>query len=611
MSTVILPDNNSAPAARHLKRSLGDAEIVPMVLREADLRLYRQIDVPRETISAVGEQSAEIASQLRDWLPPHLVHGSGRTPSLWDCYGEYFRSWAVAPLLANAALAHLAVEQLAAQDVLAVESPRSGGWWSYRQQVVEAARAGLLGTGAGLRACPGGWARGVRACAAGLGGAWLAGAAALCTVRFLPRWRRWLRSMSPPAPADALFLAIGPTSVPIIDRLATLMHDADGVSSAAVMFHPEDAGMETRSEGPIAYQYVDNFHLCSAASSAAVGLGWLPWFTHVCRNAPKRELGRLWPGLRNRLLIALARDSQQMLADIAAAGRMLDAYKPRVVVALHLYWHRIAGVVLAARARGIPVVYVQHGVYLAKDDCINPLPYDEYLVFGRAAAEALGARVHAGTITPVGHCLYDDIARDDRRVPDAIDDLKAGRPLVLLATQPDEAQVCDVTEDRWWVKGVAEAGRELGALVAIKLHPGDVETRMYGALQRAMPDTVAVLPHGEYALADLARGADVLVTRDSTVVFEANLLGVPAVTVNLTGLADRFPFAADGGAVGVQDYERILPSLREVIQTGGEKLADRRASFLARHTGPADGRAAERIVQSIGGHMTAPRAHTD
>ena len=93
--------------------------------------------------------------------------------------------------------------------------------------------------------------------------------------------------------------------------------------------------------------------------------------------------------------------------------------------------------------------------------------------------------------------------------------------------------------------------------------------------------------------------AQCLLTVDSTVVLEANLLDTPVVVVNLTGNRDRFPFVADGGAVGANRYEDILPTLREVLETRGATLAQTREGFLKKHLGFSDGRSTQRVVEAI------------
>ena len=120
-----------------------------------------------------------------------------------------------------------------------------------------------------------------------------------------------------------------------------------------------------------------------------------------------------------------------------------------------------------------------------------------------------------------------------------------------------------------------------------------------------MPQQVKIVPHGTHGLVDLLTGADALITRDSTAVFEGNLLGVPVLTINLTGNDDRVPFAAQGGARGVYAFDDILPALRETLETGAAVPPEARVRFVARHLGPQDGRAAERIAGAIAHHAAS------
>jgi len=633
MSFLLFPDERSRTLSEHLAEQMPGAVVVDAILREADLRVFSQFAISPDEIAAVARDSAQLTRLVGDALPVEFERRmDALRPSLWECYGEYFRSWAIAPLLANALVARKAVECHGAGEATVLESIRSSGWWSYRQQVLEAVDAGLLGTRVDVDAAPGGLIRMLRTLAACLG-AWPAGAVQLAGGRRCWERRKWLRSLPKPVPTDVLFCAIGGTSVPIIERLATQLREADGLSSAAVLFHPDDQGVEARATSGVPYQYVDNFHWASRAESGAsaqtalagaterlvnvwhkltsgcpvsrslqVLFGWPWWLRQTCATAFKAQFGRLWPGVRNRLIISLARDAQQMLSDMDAGERILDAYQPKAVVALHLYWHRIAPVVLAAKARGIPVYYLQHGVYLARDECVRPLPFDEFMVFGDAAERTVRAHIPDAPVTQVSHCLYDELAGGPREPSDAVRGLKAAhKALVVIATQPHKMDAEEAQADNWWVKGVVDACAEIGALAAIKLHPHETNVSLYENLAAATPQATVVLPHGAHDLTDLLSGADAMVTRNSTVVFEANLLGVPAITVNLSGRRDSVPFAADGGAAGVYEYEQIAPVLADIIQTKGAALASTRAEFLARHMGPVDGQSTRRVARTIAG----------
>lgn len=596
MRTVLFHDDGSRSAAAALARRRGDAVTVPMVQREHELRVLREVPLTAEDIAEVAAQSRQITSELRELLPTELVEsGDSQAVSFWDAYAEFFRSWAVAPLLANRTLARRALQMHKADAALALENPRTAGWWSYRQQVAEALGTAL--DGVPLQASPGASLRLLRDLVSPSLIAWPTG---LLRLRADARISHGFPSPSHgPEPCDVLFLAIGGTSVPLIDRLASPLRDQHDLHTAALLLAAEDAGMEKRSTADVPYYYLGGFHPAAPTVAGQVLTHWRSWYRHAAPLGAARY-GELWRGLRGRLLVALARDAQQVLADIVAADRLLDHLQPRALVALHLYWHRLAPVVLAARKRGLPVLYLQHGVYLAKDDCIRPLPYDEYMVFGQSAVEALQGRACGGPVVPVGHCLYDEV------VTGGLTQRAGRRPgrVVLLATQPDEKQVYDVASAQWWVRGVALACREIHATLQIKLHPRDLHTDMYEALAQELPDTVTLLSAASCTMAEGLTKCDVLVTRDSTVVFEANLMQVPVLTVNLTERDDRFPFAADGGAVGVYSYGDILPALQKVLDDGGRQLEQTRPAFLSRHTGAADGQATQRVVDTLLRHLS-------
>lgn len=582
--------------------------------RQHELHLIEQFEIDRAQIARVTHEAALMTAQLGRALPPHLQFSpSHDQPSFWDCYSELFRSWSVAPLLANALIARRAAREYAPDRVHVVEDAAASDWWSFRPQLYEAVRQGLLGTGIQPSARPGAFLRMLRT----LAGPWMAAlgeAAAQLSAAATRERGKWMRSLPLPGRADLLFLAVGPTTVPIIDRISSFIRTEFDMSAAALMSNPHDVGMEQSSRTDVPFQYIDNFHPDSPLGSSQLLrrslalLSWPSWLWYVCQQVQPVHFGRLWPAVRDRLAVALAKDSPQMRADITAARRILDQYRPAAIVAFHLYWYRTAPIVLAARARGIPVIYLQHGIYLAKDDCIRPLPFDEYLVFGEGAAEPLHPRVPEGAISVVGHCLYDELIADLRATghrANAEDRASAGR--ILLATQPDETALFDVQKDDWWITKVAEACRELRVRLLIKLHPGDAEVTMYYRLADDMPQVISMVEHGTRDLTDLIADSDCLVTRDSTVVLQANLLGVPAVVVNVTGRRDRFPFVRDGGAVGAYRTEDILPVLRRVLGSPSEHAAESRTRFLRRHLGPLDGRATHRAGRIIAQYAFAGR----
>jgi glycosyltransferase involved in cell wall biosynthesis len=100
-----------------------------------------------------------------------------------------------------------------------------------------------------------------------------------------------------------------------------------------------------------------------------------------------------------------------------------------------------------------------------------------------------------------------------------------------------------------------------------------------------------------------------MVTRDSTVVFEANALDKPSVTINLGDIEEELPYAATGGALAVYRFADIAPAIKAALQDPATRaaLAASRPAFLEAHTGPRDGQATARITACIAAWATRKR----
>ncbi len=246
----------------------------------------------------------------------------------------------------------------------------------------------------------------------------------------------------------------------------------------------------------------------------------------------------------------------------------------------------------------------QHGIRGPYHRTLGSLPWDRFLVFGQYTADLLADLLDPITQVEItGHCLYDDVVTSAR--PEAGATLRAEltgahQCVVLVATQPDEYDV-QRTQPRWWLEATAQACETADAAMLIKVHPEERQAMMYRRLARQWPDTVTVITHGERPLADLIPACDLLVTRDSTVAYEANLWDKPVITVNLSGQRDRFAIASDGGGEGVYRYEDIEPAIRSLLTnaTARQELAASRTEFLRSHLGPQDGQATARIAAAI------------
>jgi hypothetical protein len=238
------------------------------------------------------------------------------------------------------------------------------------------------------------------------------------------------------------------------------------------------------------------------------------------------------------------------------------------------------------------------------------LPYDEKLVFGDYARGIMRQTCPDLRLTVTGHALHDAGMAPPSVSPEVMALREGVSGLVVLCTQFSEHLYYQ--REQWWMTGVAEVCRRLGVRLAIKQHPSDSASniRLYRTLLRPGDDRVVLIPHGRHGLGELLVACDLMVTRDSTVVFEANLFDRPVVTVNLSAEDEELPYAATGGARGVYCYEDIGPTIEAVLRDEGvrRELAEKRAGFLAQHTGPRDGQATERITEIIAQWTAGRRA---
>ena len=207
-------------------------------------------------------------------------------------------------------------------------------------------------------------------------------------------------------------------------------------------------------------------------------------------------------------------------------------------------------------------------------------------------------------VTVTGHSLYDQPEEPVQPRPEVLALRERVKGLVVLCTQFNENMFYQ--PEGWWLAEVAAACRKLGVRLALKLHPSDDEKTLplYRKLVVEADDRVVLVPHGTLPLNELLAACDMMITRDSTVVFEANLLGKPVITINLGRWEEELPYAATGGALGVYRLEDIEGAIRSVLQDEGvqEEMTRKREGFLRAHTGPRDGGATGRIAEVICGY---------
>lgn len=567
---------------------------------------YSKLPEHRETraeVVALNQRSLALAAALGAALPETLQE-------FWEAYSGWFAMYSVGPLLANARVGEQALREHPDSQARLLECWRGGGWWSGRQLLHPALLDLLADAGYRTQVQPGAALQALRRGAARLG----AGRSGAAGLREEAARAQRHSPTSPATPADLLWLSVGASSADLIARVSSAATEA-GLPSAILDFHYYGSAEALRRKG-----------LAFTDISALVGAEALAAGEQV-----RRSLRRQWPAIAaaaralpaltplpprmlqavlDRLQTVLQRHAPAWTVQRLAAEAALDAYQPRVVLGTHVYGPAIAPFVIAARHRGLPTICLQHGVIGPRYLALPSLPYSEQLLFGAYAAQILAQVCSPHTrLTVTGHCLYDEALTPPRPRPEVLALREGAAGLVVVCTQFNEQSY--YRSYGWWLQGVADACRRLAVRLVLKLHPSDsaANLALYQTLVQAGDDRVSLAPHGKWPLLELLAACDVMVTRDSTVVFEANLLGKPVVTVNLSDWDEELPYAGTGGALGVYHYGDIAPALAAALgdATVRGQLAESRAAFLAAHTGPPDGKATERIVERLAAWVSDAR----
>ena len=539
-------------------------------------------------------QAWEILSLIEQALPQVLTTPQpGLHASVWEGMRDVFACRAIVPLLARK---QFILESADLQQVTAIRSRERISdlhWWNGLAAVGEPAQAAAdelnIPYRRGRSAT---WYQLRRGLAGPLG--------ALKAVQELLRLDHPSGATRQPSEPDVMFLAYGPTVVPIVAAVATALRSEQGLTTLAVDFQP-GAMSEQFQQAQIEHCPASSFVEPNLSRSVWSWLGRWPTIMRAyhCRA---KELGlgeqiheALLQAIELRLTYTLAAYLPRAVWCSRLAGAILDQTKPKSVVTMHLPGdgHAMNAVVVEAQERGIPTVFLQHGIMGASTAIHAPLPYDRVLVFHQPAVELLAGKGLTAQPEIVGSPFYDDVSQPAAEQPD--------EGYVLVVSQPDE-QIERRRSGHSWLRVLFAACGELGREVVLKIHPTDAPNiPYYQQLVDEAQTAVRIARHGEQPLAELIAGCSLFISRSSTTLLDAVLAGKPAIMVNFADQPNHYPFPQSGVVEAAYTPQELRTKLHELLEDpqAPAALSPARDDYIAYHLGPTDGRAAQRIAAAL------------
>lgn len=327
----------------------------------------------------------------------------------------------------------------------------------------------------------------------------------------------------------------------------------------------------------------------------------------------------LWLAVRERFRFLL-RDRFPVLARTAEAVATLAGRGDLdVVVSRNELRDDMRAAILAAHARGVPTLILQHGVPNVNEPegymgTLGPHLSTALATSGRGWIPALSR----GIVPPekfavTGRPQLDALARRAALVPAALAQRRklwgvspgsTDRLLLFVGdTAPKGKPAFEMhytlKEREALYRGLfAQLGRLPGTRLLVKIHPSDEHADLIADLMALYgQDRCRAITHAD--MTELVTASDAVLISHSTVGLDAVVLDKPLVTLNFTRRPDRVPYALEGVAESVHAPDELPAAVARALARG--RVADPavRTTFLDTYAHGLDGQATARVVEVV------------
>jgi hypothetical protein len=232
-------------------------------------------------------------------------------------------------------------------------------------------------------------------------------------------------------------------------------------------------------------------------------------------------------------------------------------------------------ILVEARILGIPSVVVQEGILEITDPTMNRLRNADYAFL---QGEKTLKHMPPGQYFVTGNPRYDSMKI-----------LPLPEQAVALVNCNFTYHIYEDIRD-WWLKQAVGACAESGVGCLISQHPRDHGT---------FPPEYHVIKSNAYTIKEQMAQTSILITRFSTLVYEAVAMGREVIYFNPHGEESQLLQDDTGALLVAHDYPELVSCLRQAVGSRDETRARVREEFLRQNIGTLEHDAAERIANQL------------
>lgn len=280
-------------------------------------------------------------------------------------------------------------------------------------------------------------------------------------------------------------------------------------------------------------------------------------------------------------------------------GQFLKRHRPGCMIIGYDVLMEGRAITLACKNLKIKTFMVQHGSVAMVNGIFSTHEIDEYLIFGNATKKILEASHCKAKLTITGAPYLDNLV-EFQKAPSIIET----RIKTILIAFSGPGHLTSVSHHKQTIKLIADVVKELSHIkFIIKLHKKDNANYYYDLNQYPNVNFNIDNTHST-DIFNWLKQCNLLITTASTVAYEAMLMNIPVVTIDLTGEYKEIAYVKEGAVIYTTNKESLINAIQGLsIQANLHQIIQNSKKHLESCYGQIDGNATDRCVAIISDYI--------